>query len=51
MSCVFNPEDGSLMFLRNTGGNLPGYSRKSEYSYIAVAFLETIYKALTVLET
>jgi hypothetical protein len=38
MSSVFNPEDGSRMFLRNTGGHLPGYGWKAEYSYKALAF-------------
>jgi hypothetical protein len=39
MSSVFNPEDGSLMFLRNTGGHLPGCSWRAEFTYKAVRFL------------
>jgi hypothetical protein len=50
MSTVFNPEDGSLMFLRNTGGHLPAYSWKAEYSHNAVAFLEIMYKTIAVME-
>jgi len=50
MSSVFSPEDGSRKFLRNTGGQLPGYSWKAEYSYKAVVFIETMYRALAVME-
>jgi len=50
MSSVFNPEDGSHMFPHNTGGHLPGYSWRAEYSYKAVACLETMYKALAIME-
>ena len=35
---VFSPEDGSRMFLRNTGGHLPGYRWKAEYSYKEATF-------------